>query len=388
MLAFLASLLMHAALLFGVALELSTPPAPTPLQVEMKPMPKRQVTEAALDGLTAPKRRAAQKPQVTSKLFRKPAKPRAGHGKNGSAPVAATEQAVVETAPGMGGVGVTPSEFAHALSSASPHGAEARVAPTEPREDAAMDGRAEADGLMSAPSHASSGDGEGAVSAAPGAAQDAARIHALPERGRILYHVDRGDREFEIGRAVSEWEVVEGRYVLRLRMETTGLVWLFKSYRIDMESRGRLTARGLQPERFAIRRNGETGKERAEFDWTQMRVSVADGSPQPLDPGAQDLLSFNFHLGFMPDPKVATHLSIATGKKYAIYPLEAVGDEEVELPMGTVQTLHVRSSGEHTTELWLAYDYFLLPVKIRHVDRKGDSFVQTATGIHVDAEAP
>lgn len=218
--------------------------------------------------------------------------------------------------------------------------------------------------------------------------QDDAAMRGLPAHGRILYRVDRGDREFEIGRAVSEWEISDDRYVLRLQMETTGLVWLFKSYRIEMESRGWLTATGLRPEYFSIRRNDQAAKERATFDWAQMQVSVADKLPQALDPGAQDLLSFNFHLGFMPDSRVATHLPIVTGKKYAIYPLAVVGDEEIELPMGRVRTLHVRSVGEHTTELWLAYDYFLLPVKIRHVDREGGSFVQVATGIRVDADTP
>ena len=218
--------------------------------------------------------------------------------------------------------------------------------------------------------------------------QDDVATRGLPAHGRILYRVDRGDREFEIGRAVSEWEISDDRYVLRLQMETTGLVWLFKSYRIEMESRGWLTTTGLRPEYFSIRRNDQAAKERATFDWAQMQVSVADKPPQALDPGAQDLLSFNFHLGFMPDSRVATHLPIVTGKKYAIYPLAVVGDEEIELPMGRVRTLHVRSVGEHTTELWLAYDYFLLPVKIRHVDREGGSFVQVATGIRVDADTP
>ena len=38
------------------------------------------------------------------------------------------------------------------------------------------------------------------------------------------------------------------------------------------------------------------------------------------------------------------------------------------------------------TELWLAYDYLLLPVKIRHVDNQGGSFVQVATAIRVGGE--
>lgn len=357
MLAFLASLAIHALFLFGMPFVLPMPPESKPLQVEMKPMPKARAGEFPIS-------QPPSKLQPARQSSRKTPRHRVARGK----------KSAVSTAPAL----IAP-ESARAVPTRPPM-AEERGTSAEVRNAAeTMDNVDEADLGATA-------SGDGGEMGSPDA-QDAVTMRGLPPRGRIVYRVDRGDREFEIGRAISEWEVAEGRYVLRLQMETTGLVWLFKSYRIDMESRGWLTAVGLRPERFTIRRNGGTAKEHAEFDWSQMRLSVADKPPQPLDPGAQDLLSFNFHLGFMPDPKLATRLPIATGKKYAIYPLDAVGDEEIELPMGRVHTLHVRSAGEQTTELWLAYDYFLLPVKIRHVDRQGSSFVQVATNIQVDAGA-
>lgn len=209
----------------------------------------------------------------------------------------------------------------------------------------------------------------------------------LPEQGRILYRVDRGDANFEIGRAVSDWAIRDGQYTLRLRTETTGLVWLFKPYVIEMESQGYLTADGLQPRHFQMKRNGVAGHEKAEFDWEHMVVRVADGVAQPLADGAQDVLSFNFHLGFMPESRVAKTLPIATGRKYGIYRLEVVGDEMLSLPAGEMRTLHLRAPGVNTTELWLAYDYLLLPVKIRHEDGKGNSLVQSATEIQLGAKA-
>jgi hypothetical protein len=39
-----------------------------------------------------------------------------------------------------------------------------------------------------------------------------------------------------------------------------------------------------------------------------------------------------------------------------------------------------------TTEIWLAYDRALLPVKIQHVDRKGNLYVQVATAIELSQE--
>ena len=209
----------------------------------------------------------------------------------------------------------------------------------------------------------------------------------LPEQGRILYRVDRGDANFEIGRAVSDWAIRDGQYTLHLRTETTGLVWLFKPYLIEMESQGLLTADGLQPQHFQMKRNGVAGREKAEFDWENRVVRIADGVAQPLADGAQDVLSFNFHLGFMPESRVAKMLPIATGRKYGIYRLEVVGDEVLSLPVGEMRTLHLRAPGVNTTELWLAYDYLLLPVKIRHEDGKGNSLVQSATEIQLGAKA-
>ncbi len=208
----------------------------------------------------------------------------------------------------------------------------------------------------------------------------------LPARGKIRYRVDRGDSNFEIGYAQHEWEIVDGRYRLTSVLETTGLVWLFKAYRMEMESRGQMTAEGLQPEFFAIRRNGQETKEKAEFDWDKMTVRVGDRAEQSLAHGAQDLLSFNYQLGFLPHLEVGTTLPIATGRKYGVYRLEVLGDEEIELPAGLMRTLHLRAPGENATELWLAYDYLLLPVKIRHVDAKGDSFVQVATKIQLSPD--
>lgn len=209
----------------------------------------------------------------------------------------------------------------------------------------------------------------------------------LPAHGMIRYRVDRGDSNFEIGVAQQEWSIVDGHYHLTSVVETTGLIWLFKAIRIEMESRGLITVAGLQPETFAIRRNGQEPRETATFDWKNMSVRIADRSEQPLDYGAQDLLSFNYQLGYLPHPEAGGSLSIATGRKYGVYHLEVLGDEVIELPAGIMRTLHLRAPGTNTTELWLAYDYLLLPVKIRHVDAKGDSFVQVATKIQVGDEA-
>ena len=327
-LAFAASLGIHAALLFGTTIELSPVIDNPPLLAELKPQPM-------------PPRQIAAKPEVKKTAKAKTLQRQAARVASAS-PVLSIPGESTPVAP--------PGEAAAAAESAA---APVSTPAAEPV-------------------------------AEPAAAPAAPR---LPPRGMIRYRVDRGDSNFEIGFAQHEWTIADGHYRLTSVAETTGLVWLFKSVRMEMESRGLITADGLQPQHFAVRRNGQPTRETATFDWSAMTVSVAGDGAQPLDAGAQDLLSFNYQLGYLAHPEAGDTLPIATGKKYEIYRLEVLGDEDIELPAGTMRTLHLRTPGTNSTELWLAYDYLLLPVKIRYVDGQGDSFVQVATKIRVGESA-
>ena len=343
-LALAASFAIHAVVLFGPDLELAGGVETTPLMAELRPAPRRA---GALE--TPPPTRS----KTETKKVRQP---RART--SGATPVRSV----------AGGASATAATAAAPPDLLGPS-AQAAAA-TEPAPAA------------EAPAPAPVSEAPAVVAAPP----------RLPPHGTIRYRVDRGDSNFEIGFAQHEWHIADGRYRLTSVAETTGLVWLFKSVRIEMESRGELTAAGLRPQTFAVRRNGKATRETATFDWEAMTVSVADHAAQPLDAGAQDFLSFNYQLGYLAHPETGSELAIATGKKYAIYHLDVLGDETVELPAGAMRALHLRTPGtgaSDSTELWLAYDYLLLPVKIRYVDAQGDSFVQVATKILVgDQTAP
>lgn len=205
----------------------------------------------------------------------------------------------------------------------------------------------------------------------------------LPARGGIHYAVYRGTQGFEVGRAMHEWEFnADGTYRIRITTETSGLAALFKSIRIEMESRGRFVAGGLQPERMTTLRNGAETNENAEFDWNTRQVTLTrDGKHYDLAEGAQDVVSFHYQLVFVPQLADGASIGVATGKKFERYRFEAVGEEMLETPSGNFRTLHVRVQTDSTTELWLALDRQLLPIKIRHTDRKGESFEQVAVDL-------
>lgn len=215
-----------------------------------------------------------------------------------------------------------------------------------------------------------------AEAAAPAVAPPSDR---LPVKGRVRFAVYKGTQGLVVGQALHQWEMGEGRYRLTTLTETTGLAAVFKSIRVEQESQGRLTAEGLQPEHLLTRRNGSDTGENADFDWAAGQVRWGrEGATRDLQAGAQDLASFPYQLGYVPGLRSGLAMGVATGRKYEVYRFEVVGEETLETPAGTYQTLHIRVPGDSVTELWLAQEQLLVPVKIRHTDRKGDVFEQVA----------
>jgi hypothetical protein len=203
---------------------------------------------------------------------------------------------------------------------------------------------------------------------------------ALPPRGEIIFTVTRGDPPAIIGRSVQSWELGNGSYRIASVTETVGLAALLRPVRVDSESRGRIIASGLEPALFSSQRQDKARGERVEFDWAAGLARFGNGNTSPLPAGSQDLLSFNFQLGWL---SKTGDMSIATGKKLGRYRLELIGEELLETKLGFLTTLHFRAPGETTTEVWLAPAHHLLPVKIRHIDKKGESYDQLADEIRI-----
>lgn len=215
-------------------------------------------------------------------------------------------------------------------------------------------------------------------------------VPVLASQGTMRYVVYRGTQKFEIGRAEQHWEFPgDGTYRLFSMTETSGLISVFKPLRVEYESRGRLTADGLQPDSFLTRKNGVETDERVSFDWSAGEVIFArDASRYPLVRGSQDVLSLNYQLVYLGAFESLTEIAVATGRKYGRYALTAIGEEWVDTPMGPFRTLHLRAASETLTEIWIALDHHRLPVKIRFTDKKGDVYEQVVTEMGREQPAP
>ncbi len=199
----------------------------------------------------------------------------------------------------------------------------------------------------------------------------------LPRKGEITYDLFWGNDKFSVGRTLQTWEINEDSYRLSSVSETTGLVSLFSRQRIAYESRGKMTASGLRPERFTTERvrSGRRENAVADFDWSKMTALI--DNPQrsvALPADAQDLVSFMYQLGLLPLEPGRIELPITNGWKLERYELEIGGEVRLETPFGELRAVpvrQVRRPGQESIELWLALEYRLLPVRIRFFDREG-----------------
>jgi hypothetical protein len=224
-------------------------------------------------------------------------------------------------------------------------------------------------------------DAPPAPEAAPSPAPAPAGGELLSMHVRIDYSVVMGERGLIIGRTVEELDNDGTSYQLRTTTGTTGLARLFK--RVDMvyTSLGDIVDGRLRPRLFTIERDGKPDGS-ALFDWQNGEVEIGDRR-YPLEPGTQDMLSVFCQLALTPIIGNAVTLPVATGKKVERYEFAVIGEEQLDTPMGSQPTLHLRTvnTAPQVTDVWLGLNVARLPVRIRHVDRDGDVYDQTAASI-------
>ncbi|HZV54478.1 MAG TPA: DUF3108 domain-containing protein [Rhodocyclaceae bacterium] len=210
---------------------------------------------------------------------------------------------------------------------------------------------------------------------------------ALPRQLRIHYEVTMGENGFVIGEAIQELRHDGATYALSSTAATTGLAGLFRPAKVVNVSEGDVVAGGLRPREFRIERSrGES--ESARFDWQAGKVTLSGDRQFELEAGAQDMLSMFCQLALMvPTDAAVVSVPVVTGKKVERYAFAVVGEEKIATPRGERTTLHLRTrqaSSKESTDVWLGLEDSRLPVKIRHVDRRGDMFEQIADKIEFD----
>lgn len=214
-----------------------------------------------------------------------------------------------------------------------------------------------------------------------------------PARGEIVFDVFRGDGNFRLGTTTHRWHHENGRYSMEARVETTGLVALFKTVDYIQRSEGRVLPQGLQPSSFSVERGGKR-REWSEFNWKAGRVKlVKDGKARDaeLARGDQDVLSLWHQLSLVEGWSGGIVLNVVTGKSAAQTRVEALGSESIEVSAGRFETSHLRATaidGSLVLDIWYALDRHMVPIRIRMQDKKGEVLDQRARSITLGDAAP
>ncbi|HET6719565.1 MAG TPA: DUF3108 domain-containing protein, partial [Rhodocyclaceae bacterium] len=210
-----------------------------------------------------------------------------------------------------------------------------------------------------------------------------------PKAGRIAFALLMGEQRFQMGRSVHQWQIgPDNRYRIQAVTEPTGIAAIpwFKPESVFWESTGKLTERGLQPERFSERKSLKGVTALGELNWESRVITLGGMHRFVLPDRTQDLLSLFYQLGYPGAGEIGS-LPIVTGKRIEAYQFELLGTEDLALPFGqTWRTQHIRAryGQNEVTEVWTALEQFGLPVQIRLVDRKGVVYYLQATEVLVD----
>jgi hypothetical protein len=217
-------------------------------------------------------------------------------------------------------------------------------------------------------------------------------IDFFPARGEVRYIVYRGTQGFEIGRAELRWEITGDRYRLSSLLRTTGLAALFYPVNIVSESVGNISAHGLQPESYQ-QTHGKDAPERVEFDHAAQQIRINQNPPLEMNANSHDFLSLQYQFAYNVLPgSIAAGVRgtldfwLATHKKYERVQFVVIGEETLELPAGAFNTLHVQSADKTSTDIWLAQDYLMLPVRLHFTDKNGNHYEQAASEIFIEME--
>lgn len=185
------------------------------------------------------------------------------------------------------------------------------------------------------------------------------------------------------------FEAAGGRYHIVSETAPVGFFKLFQPRAARFVSRGRVTARGLQPEYFEGSRGPDDPRRAsAEFDWENRRLALShDGRNDvvELPAGTQDRLSIMYQLMYLVNERTARlEFAMTNGRKLDRYRYEVVPDAEIDTPLGRMKAVHLvrqRDAGESQTELWLAPQFHYLPVRMILVESDGTRYEQIVTRI-------
>jgi len=218
----------------------------------------------------------------------------------------------------------------------------------------------------------------------PGAAVTAP---VLPPRVDLAYNVYYGTHGFLIGEAVYRFEHADNQYRIATVGKARGLAALVLRGQGKVQSRGLITATGLQPLEFDVERGGPDRRESAVFDWEAGIVTMHENKTAALDLPTFDPMTIMWQFYFTPPTEDVVSFSLATPRRMTRYTVTREETEKIEWTQGTVdaERWHRRSDdGKTDAYVWLAPALHYIPIKMRVVNTDRGTIEVLLTSIRID----
>jgi hypothetical protein len=370
----------EVALVAGPAAAAPPPPAPAPAPPQRAAAPPAEAPRARADTARRPPPVARSVPAAPTQAPAAPITPISPGEWGGEAPAAAaasdTPPPLADAGPAAGDV---PSEGP--VTARDPGGAPVDDAGPTPR-------AAPSAGTPGEPSAGPPGTeattvaGAAPVTTAPDETAGAAPLPPLPESHTRVFRVYWGDYTEARSVARLEYRLLRSgeRYEIRTEGEAEGLISLVYSGTLTQHSTGRIAASGLAPTRY-VEQRGKRPERGITLDPDAQRLHpVGGGAPVPMPPGTQDRLSVFYQLGLLararPERFAAgsvIELPVATMREVRTERFTVVGDDLLSTARGAVRALHLSrppppGTDDPRIDLWLGYDFDMLPVRLRIED--------------------
>ncbi len=215
----------------------------------------------------------------------------------------------------------------------------------------------------------------------------AATAIAAPQTVQARYEVSLNGAP--VGLMQDVFEIRDGRYSIVSETHATGVLALVQRRPARVTSSGEVDRSGLRPLTFeATRGNSDARRVRADFDWTAHTLTLNhDGRSETaaLPPGAQDRLSVMYQFLFLNADQVRDlKFAMTNGRKIDQYRYANGPDTALDTPMGRLAVIHLvkqRAPGDTATEIWLAREHAMLPVKMRIIEDDGSRYEQVIVKI-------
>ncbi len=187
------------------------------------------------------------------------------------------------------------------------------------------------------------------------------------------------------------FEISNGSYQAVSETKAIGVFALVQRRPGRVTSNGEVGSDGLRPKLFdGTRGTGDARRVHAEFDWPAGTLTIShDGRTETaiLPSGAQDRLSVMYQFLFLDPAKLkGLEFAMTNGRKLDQYRYAIGPDTAIDTPLGRMAVIHLvkqHSASETATEIWLAREHRLMPVKMRIVEDDGKRYEQVISRLEI-----